>query len=194
MVNENCLEYQILINEKLDNEIKENDEKKLSSHLNNCDECSHYFSDLKSIKSSFSEIEKISVSADFNDKLLKRIQSSEKKSFKINENEKLIEENRKIKSTPIFTKFVSYAAGIAIVAFAFVALEKSNLIEKDGTLNSSNSIDNSKIMATIIDSSESNKFASKNIEESTLDSLEKLKNKPYIDINDMKHRVSNEGK
>ena len=56
MMNENCLEYQILINERLDGEIKENDNGKLSSHLNSCDECNHYFSDLESMKSTLMEL------------------------------------------------------------------------------------------------------------------------------------------
>lgn len=193
MVNDNCLEYQILLNEKVDNEIKGADEVKLFSHLKNCTDCSRYYADLKSMKLSFSGIEKITVSNNFEEKLLNKIKAS--KTFDIN-SEKNFDTNKKIRKSSIFTKFVSYAAGVAIVAFAFIALEKSNILNEGDShlvIPFNSSTNDTKIMATTIDSSES-KFVNTDIKQSTLDSLEKLKSKPYIDINDLKHRVSNEGK
>ena len=194
MINENCLEYQILLNEKVDGAIKDEDDNNLSLHLEKCDDCNSYYNDLITMKSAFKGIEQIKVSKNFEENLFKKIQTSKSKdSYDINENREVI------KKTSLFTKFVSYAAGVAIVAIAFVALEKSNLLDKENKKNilnpfNSNANSSRSVIATTNDSSKTNNLSDDETEETTLDSLEKLKNKPYIDIDDMKHRVSNEEK
>ncbi len=194
MKNENCLEYQILINEKLDNEINVNDELILSAHLKECSECESYYTDLKSMKNSFNKMPNILASDEFEERLYNKIKASKIVDINLNRSG---DNNVVFKKQSFLSKFTSYAAGIAIVAFAFVALEKSNFLDSDKNIIDSFNSTSKTNMATIIDSSnnDNNNIAiEKDAEKSVLDSLEKLKTKPYININDLKHSVSNEDK
>lgn len=119
-----CTYSQTLIFEHLDGELSFENREILETHLESCLSCKKMFDEMTSISATMKELPKFEVSASFNEKLFDKIEK-EKRANII---------PIKSKKVPIYQKFMSYAAGVAVIVMTFMFFNE-NAVDEDNGIN-----------------------------------------------------------
>ncbi len=104
-------------------------DSELSGHLAGCSDCESLIADIKSVSDKIRSLSKVSVSADFNERLWSKIRQIEQVNAESSEKEA-------DRSIPFFSRAVYYVSGIAAIVIAFIYVSSLGILD----LNNSNSI------------------------------------------------------
>lgn len=102
-----CEEYREMIFEKVEGTLTKERVSFLEKHLENCKICREALLQMEEIKKGLENF-RLSVNSDFNERLKSRINKEKKKTLSI------------------YYKVFSYAAGVAVIAISFIALNNQN--------------------------------------------------------------------
>lgn len=157
----NCDKYTDLIFGKIENDLSSEENVKLEEHLKECESCRSMLKEMTAIKEDICSLEKVTVSANFDAALSQKLEQHRKTNVIPLHEEKTKES--KVKSVSIFSRFIAYAAGFAIIALGFIAIDRIGLVNENG-------IDMSNMQGTIAQSVDTG-----SVENNQLDSLKNLK-------------------
>jgi len=173
----NCDTYTDLIFGMIEGDLTAGEQAELDQHLTTCVSCRNILDEMTAIKSGLTSLEKMSVSENFEAGLAAKLKQH--RSDHIVPLHAQHSTESKTKTVSLFSRFMAYAAGFAVIALGFVAIERTGVINDDG-------MDMSRMQGTIAMEADTGNVDSDN----QLDSLKKL-NIQKLDKENI-YRVSDE--